>query len=144
LRWPDELLPPAGTRNIDSAVSDRTLIALNGTAGIAALADAWYALGGAPDVPTGWLDGSPFADYRGSGPIVGGVYAPARLATAWALWRRQSRALDIAAAVATVRVGWIGAEVSIIGVRSFLQSLMGGVGLADLAPAVRRHKAGRR
>ena len=84
MRWPDELLPPAGTRNIDSAVSDRTLIALNGTAGVAALAGAWYALGGAPDVPTEWLDGSPFADYRVPGLILGGDYAPASLAAAWA------------------------------------------------------------
>jgi hypothetical protein len=97
--------------------------------------------GGRPDE---WLGGSPFADYRVPGLIVGGVYAPASLAAAWAPWHRQSRASDIAVAVATVQVGWIGAQVNIIGVRSFLQRLMGGVGLVDLALAARRRNAGRR
>lgn len=82
MRWPDELLPPAGTRNIGRERPDAHRP--DGTAGVAALAGAWYALGGAPDVPTEWLDGSPFADYRVPGLILGGDYAPASLAAAWA------------------------------------------------------------
>jgi hypothetical protein len=118
--------------------SDHALIVLNAAAGIAALGGATYALGGAPDVPTEWLDGSPFRDYTMPGLILGGVYAPAGLAAAWAVWRRHPRASEISVAAAVVQLGWIAAQLRVIGFRSFLQPLMGGVGVIDLGLAVRR------
>jgi hypothetical protein len=114
-------------------VHQRTLIALNATAGVAAIGGMAYALGGARGVPIEWLEGSPFADYKVPGLILGGVYAPASLAAAWALANRHPRAGDVALAAAAVQVGWIAGQVSIIGFRSIQQPLWGGVGLVDLA-----------
>jgi hypothetical protein len=124
--------------------SDRALITLNTGAGVAALGGAWYALGGAPNVPREWLDGSPFRDYRTPGLILGGVYAPVSLAAAAALWRRHRRSSEVALASGGVQVCWIGAQVAIIGWRSFLQPLMGTVGLVDLGLAWRRRHRRRR
>src|SRR3954470_9258964 len=93
------------------SASDRALIALNATAGVAALGGSWYALSGAPDVPTEWLERSPFSDYTVPGLILGGVYAPASLAAAWTLSRRQRHAHDVALAAAGIQVGWITTQV---------------------------------
>jgi hypothetical protein len=119
------------------APEDVALIALNGAAGLAALAGARYGLGGAPGVPTEWLEGSPFADYRVPGLILGGVYAPATLAAAWAVSRRRRRAPEVALAAGAIQVGWIAAQLRIIGYRHPLQPIMFCVGLADLMLARR-------
>src|SRR5919199_3584570 len=88
----------AGARDATLTGADRALIALNAAAGASALAGMWYALGGAPNVPREWLDGSPFRDYRTPGLILGGVYAPVSLAAAAALWRRHRRSSEVALA----------------------------------------------
>jgi hypothetical protein len=61
-------------------------------------------------------------DYRIPGPILGGVY-------------------DMALAAALIQIGWIAAQVRIIGRRSFLQPLFGAVGAIDLALAWRLRAA---
>lgn len=127
-----------GRADVLGRLSDRALVALNAIAGVAALGGARYALGGAPDVPPQWLEGSPFRDYRVPGIILGGVYAPASLAAAWAVWRRHPRAGEVALAAGAIQVGWIGAQVAIIGARSFLQPTMAAVGLVDVGLAWRR------
>src|SRR3954470_16685857 len=111
------------------SASDRALIALNATAGVAALGGSWYALRGAPGVPTEWLARSPFGDYKGPGLILGGVYAPASLAAAWTVAHRQRHAHDVAVAAAGLQIGWIATQVGIIGLRSVLQPVMLAVGL---------------
>ena len=125
-----------------AATADRTLTALNAAAGVAALGGAWYALAGAPDVPVEWLEGSPFASYTVPGLVLGGVYAPASLLAAATVWRHRPRAADVALAAGAVQVGWIAAQVAVIGLRSPLQPAMLAVGLADLALAWRRRGRG--
>lgn len=122
---------------------DRVLIALNAAAGIGALAGMRYALGGAPDVPVEWLAGTPFTDYRVPGLILGCVYAPVSLAAAWSLWRRAGRAGELAIAAGAVQVGWIAAQVRMIGLRSPLQPAMAAVGVVDLVLAARHARAAR-
>jgi hypothetical protein len=113
-------------------------MALNATSGIGALAGMRYALGGAPNLPTEWLDGTPFRDYRVPALILGCVYAPVSLAATSALWRRADHAGELAIAAGAVEVGWIVAQVWLIGLRSFLQPTMAAVGFADLVLATRR------
>lgn len=84
-------------------MTEQALIALNATAGVAALGGMVYALGGAPDVPPGWLERSPFRDYEVPGLILGGVYAPTSLAAAWAVAHRHPHAPDFAILAATVQ-----------------------------------------
>jgi len=118
---------------VERTATDAALIALKGASG-AALAGARYALGGAPGVPTGGR--SRTTGCRGL--ILGGVHAPTSLAGAWALWRRHPRATEVALGAGAVPLGWIAAQVAIIGPRSFLEPLMLGVGLVDLALGWRR------
>jgi hypothetical protein len=120
---------------------DHVLIVLNAAAGIGALASMRYALGGAPGVPVEWLEATPFEDYRAPGLILGCVYAPVSLAAAWALWRRADRAGELALAAGAVQVGWIAAQVRMIGLRSFLQPAMAVVGAVDLVLAARHARA---
>jgi hypothetical protein len=121
----------------------RALVALNGAASLAAVGGMVYAFGGAPDVPVEWLERSPFTSYRVPGLVLGGVYAPISLAAAWSVARERPHAADVALAAAAVQEGWIATQVRIIGYRSFLQPLMGAVGIADLALAWRLRQATR-
>ena len=123
---------------------DHVLMTLNAAAGIGALAGMRYALGGAPDVPVEWLDGTPFRDYRVPGLILGCVYAPVSLGAAWALWRRAGRAGELAIAAGAVQAGWIAAQVRMIGLRSPLQPTMAAVGVVALLLAAQHARATRR
>ena len=58
--------------------------------GLNAVAGAWYAIGGAPDVPIEWLEGTPFDDYVIPGLVLGGVVGGTQLGAAFALARRAS------------------------------------------------------
>lgn len=117
---------------------DLALAALDGAVGISAIGGAAYALGGAKGWPRAWLDGSPFSSYRVPGVVLGFVHAPIDLIAAWALVRRHPRASELALLSGAVQVGWIVIQARIIGLRSFLQPLLGAVGAVSLASAWRR------
>lgn len=120
---------------------DLALAALDGAVGISAIGGAAYALGGAKDWPREWLDGSPFSSYRVPGLVLGFIHAPIDLVAAWALARRHPRAGELALLSGAVQVGWIVVQARIIGLRSFLQPLLGAVGVVSLAAAWRRWRA---
>lgn len=127
-----------GASRVDPA--DRALAALDAAVGISAIGGAAYALGGAKDWPKEWLDGSPFTTYRVPGLVLGGVQAPLAIAAGVALWRGDRRAGPLALATGVVQVGWILVQARIIGYRSFLQPLLGVIGLVSLGAAVRRRR----
>ncbi len=130
-------LASAGSRRRDVALG-----VLDAVVGVNAIGGAAYALGGAKDWPREWLDGTPFTTYRVPGLILGLVHAPINLWAANQLLRRRPRATLAALAAGAVQVGWIVIQARLIGVRSFLQPLLGAVGVVSLAAAVGRVRDG--
>jgi hypothetical protein len=86
-----------------------------------AFASGYYGLAGAKGVPTEWLEGSVFADYFVPSLIlfgfVGGLFLVAAVAVFTCL--RISRLAAFGAGV--VVLGWIAAQVAIIGYVSWMQ-----------------------
>jgi len=105
------------------------IAALGAVTAVNAIGGSIYGLSGAANVPREWLQGSPFRDYRLPSLILGTAVAGSSGAAAIAAWRASNRAGPAAIAAGTVLTGWIGAQVAIIGRRSFLQPLMAGVGV---------------
>lgn len=136
-----EPVPPNEFVDAPDCGADRALGALDLAVGVSAIGGAAYALGGAKDWPREWLDGSPFTTYRVPGLVLGGVQAPLAIAAGVALWRGSPRAGVLALATGAVQVGWIVVQARIIGYRSFLQPLLGAIGLVSLAAAVRRWRS---
>jgi len=102
-----------------------------------AFAGGYYGLAGAKNVPREWLAASPFDDYMIPSLflifLVGGACFGAMLAVIAGL--RSARALSAGAGV--VLLGWIAAQVAIIGPVSWLQPLMALVGVLLVALAWR-------
>jgi hypothetical protein len=98
---------------------------------------AWYALSGAPDVPTEWLERTPFDDYRVPGVILGTIVAGSQVAAGVALLRRSRHARHASQAASGVLLGWIATQLAMIGYRSPLQPIVLGWSLASLALAER-------
>lgn len=100
------------------------MVALNAVGG------AIYGLAGAPGVPVAWLEATPFPSYFIPSLIlllvVGGTHTAAGLSVAARTPR--SRRMSLTAGV--ILVGWIGAQVALIGYVSWLQP---GVAFAALA-----------
>jgi len=88
---------------------------------INAFAGGWYGLSGADGVPTEWLHGSPFADYFFPSLIlivaVGGTFAFA----AWSVLARVRWGRVSALIAGGVVLGWIAAQLAIIGYVSWMQ-----------------------
>jgi hypothetical protein len=91
------------------------LIAANAVGG------AWYALAGAPNVPTEWLRGTPFRDYRIPGAILGVAVGGTHAAATAALVRRTPHAQQLSTAAAGTLAVWTTAQLAMIGYRSPLQ-----------------------
>lgn len=108
--------------------TELTIAALGATTAVNAVGGSVYGLSGAPQVPREWLGGSPFRDYRIPSLILGIAVGGSSAAAASTAWRGSERAGNAAITAGVVLLGWIGAQVAIIGPRSFLQPLMGGVG----------------
>jgi hypothetical protein len=104
---------------------------------VSAAGGAIYGLRGAPAFPREWLDGSPFSDYRAPSLVLGIGVGGSSAASAMIAWRGGHRAGAAAVVAGSVLTGWIVAQVWIIGPRSFLQPLMGGVGVAMVTLGVR-------
>jgi len=96
-----------------------------------------YGLCGARNVPLAWLRGSPFTSYLVPSLIllvvVGGALSTAAVAV-FAGWR-QDRTL--ATAGGAILLGWIAAQVAIIGYVSWLQPAVAIAGLVTLVLARR-------
>lgn len=120
---------PAGRR--------RSLIALHGVMSVNAFAGAWYALGGAPGVPTEWLHRSPFRDYAIPGTILGSAVAGTQLAAAVALMRGTRGAGAVSLAASGVLLAWIVTQLAMIGYVSPLQPIVLAWALATMMLARR-------
>ena len=110
--------------------TETAIAVLGGVTAANALGGAVYGLGGAPKVPREWLEGSPFRDYRIPSLILGVGVGGSSIVAAATAWRASDRAGVAAVSAGAVLIGWIGAQLAIIGRRSFLQPLFGGVGIA--------------
>lgn len=129
-----------GTDCRPGARADATLSVLDAAVGVSAIGGATYALAGARDWPQAWLEGSPFSSYRVPGLVLGFVHAPLDLAAAVAVGRGSRWATPLALASGAFQVAWIAVQYRVIGLRSFLQPLMGAVGVASLVLALRRRE----
>lgn len=102
----------------------RSLIAMEGIMAINAFGGAWYAIGGAPDVPTEWLTGTPFRDYVVPGIILGAVVGGSQVAAAVTLRLRHPRAREVSLGAAVVLLTWIVTQLAMIGYVSVLQPIV--------------------
>jgi len=106
-----------------------TLGALN------ALGGGVYGLSGAEGVPKEWLAGSPFRDYLVPSLILLVVVGGSLLIAAIAVWTRKPWAEWAALVAAGVLLGWIAVQLAIIGLVSWLQPAVLGLGVSMVAMA---------
>jgi ABC-type uncharacterized transport system permease subunit len=99
----------------------KLLAASHAVMGANALAGARYALGGAPGVPSEWLRGTPFDDYRVPGAILGGAVGGTQAAATIALLRGDRHASRLSQVASGVLLAWILIQLRMIGYRSPLQ-----------------------
>ena len=106
-----------------------TLVVLEILIGVAAVAGGVYALTGASSVSREYLQGTPFRSYLVPGLVLLVVVGGSMLLAASLLASdaRLARVASLEAGV--ILAAWIGIQVSLIGYRSWLQPLMGGLGV---------------
>jgi hypothetical protein len=100
------------------------LASLLAVVGVGALGGAAYGLGGAPQVPSEWLDGSPFDSYLVPSLYLGLVVGGSHLFALALVLARDARAHSAVLAASVVLASWIVAQVAIIGFVSGLQPAM--------------------
>jgi hypothetical protein len=109
-----------------------TLRGLLGLLAVNAFAGGWYAMAGAEGVPRDWLEGTAFSTYRVPGlilfAIVGGTAAIAAVST----FAGHPQAAIAARLAGWTLVIWLAAQVSIIGLVSWLQPITMAVAVAIL------------
>jgi peptidoglycan/LPS O-acetylase OafA/YrhL len=114
------------------------VVALNAFGG------GYYGLSGAPDIPTEWLAGSPFADYFIPSlilfAVVGGAHALAAIAV-FAGWPSARR---LALAAGAIVLGWLAVQIAIIGHVSWLQPATAIAGVVIVLLALGMARNGRR
>jgi hypothetical protein len=118
--------PPLRVREAHPAAPPRpgvrsALIGIHAFTAANALAGAWYALAGAPDVPKEWLEHTPFQDYRIPGAVLAVAVGGGQIAAFAALMRRDRHAKPLSTAAAGVLLAWIATQLAMIGYRSPLQ-----------------------
>jgi hypothetical protein len=112
---------------------EQTIATLSTVTAVNAIAGSVYGLSGAANVPHEWLEGSPFEDYTVPSVILGVAVGGSSAAAAAAAWVGHRAAGPTSVLAGVVLSGWIAAQVAIIGPRSFLQPVMGGVGITMIA-----------
>ncbi len=112
------------------------LIALQLLVAANAVGGGIYGLAGAKDVPSEWLEGSPFSTYTVPSLFLLGVIGGGMiLATAaWLLRRRIAPCVSLGMGV--ILMSWIVAQVAIIGSVSWMQPASFAAGLAIAALAL--------
>lgn len=110
----------------------RALSVLQGLVALNAFGGGAFGLAGAPGLPPEWLAGSPFSSYLVPSLVlivaVGGLHA----LVAVRAWQGHPSALPLGRAAGVVLLGWIAAQVAIIGYVSWLQPAMGATGVIEL------------
>lgn len=90
-------------------------IALNAFGG------GYYGMAGAENVPVEWLDGSPFKSYFIPGLFLFTVVGGACTIASIAMFRNTSNAYRISFFCALLLIGWIVAQVAVVGYVSWMQ-----------------------
>lgn len=131
---------------MEHTASRRALIALDGFAGLSAVAGMVGLVGGGVQMPAAWLEGTPFADYLVPGLILGiAVGGSALLAIVATIWNAGTGAV-LSLIAGAIMMGWIVGEYILMpnarfGLAvldaSWLQPLYFLVGLAMAALALR-------
>jgi hypothetical protein len=96
-----------------------------------------YGMLGAEGVPLAWLEGSPFPSYFVPSLILFGGVGGAFLVAAIAVLRRWRAAKLLALGAGTVTLLWLAAQVSIIGLVSWMQPVTAGAAVVILLLAWR-------
>lgn len=117
---PPPPLPPSPTQNSTIRWALGSLLAFGA---LNAFAGGIYGLAGAQGVPTAWLEGSPFRDYTIPSLILFVVVGGAMLVGAVAVLRQARGAQLVAYGAGVVVLGWIAAQVAILGYVSWMQPL---------------------
>ena len=112
------------------------LIVLEILIGVGALGGGTYAVMGARGVPREWLNGSPFKSYLVPGLFLVVVVGASMLTAAGLLLAHHGAARLVSLEAGVALLGWIGAQVSVIGYRSWQQPLFFALGLAVVVLSV--------
>jgi len=115
----------------------RALAVILAFVAINAVAGGVYGITGAKQVPTEWLEGSPFSDYLIPSLILFFVVGGSSLLAAVAVFRHWCRAARLAILAAVIAIGWIAAQLAIIGFVSWLQPAVLLAALTELTLALR-------
>ncbi len=118
------------------------LIIIGLVVGVLALGGGVYALAGARSVPREWLKGSPFKSYLVPGIVLFVVVGGSMLVAAGLLLGGQSAARLVSLEAGVVLLGWIAAQVTVMGYRSWMQPVLFAVGLAVVVLSVAMHGPG--
>ncbi len=125
----------ASTRPPLSA-STRALLTLELFVTFWAFAGGIGVMGGGLDLPSDWLDGTPFSSYFFPGLILFVVVGGSMLAASLAVWSRNLFAGPASLAVGSILLIWITVQVVLIGYRSWMQPTFFAFGLAVVALAI--------
>ena len=117
---PQGMRPPLARR----PRARHVLIAMDGVMALNAFGGAWYAIAGAPSVPTEWLAGTPFRDYVVPGLILAAVVGGSQVAAAVTLRLRHRWARAVSLGAALVLLTWIVTQLAMIGYVSVLQPIV--------------------
>ena len=113
--------------------TERTIAVLSALTAANAVGGSLYGLWGAPEIPREWLEGSPFDDYKIPSPFLGITVGGSSAVSAATAWRGNDHAALATIAAGGILTAWVAAQVAMIGLRSFLQPLFGGVGITMVA-----------
>lgn len=116
------------------------LIALLGFTGLNALGGGLYGLAGAPSVPRELLQGSPFSTFFVPSLVLLFIVGGSMFVALFFVLRRARKAGQVAALAGLILLGWVGVQVAMIGLQSFLQPVMASIGTA-IALLGWRHEA---
>ena len=112
------------------SASTRLLLALELFVAFWAFAGGIGMMGGGLDLPSDWLDGTPFSSYFFPGLILFVVVGGSMLAASLAVWSRHRFAGPASLAVGSILLIWITVQVALIGYRSWMQPTFFAFGLA--------------
>jgi hypothetical protein len=113
--------------------TERTIAAIGALTAVNAVGGSLYGLRGAATIPREWLEGSPFNDYRIPSLFLGIAVGGSSALSAATAWRGSEHAGLATVAAGGILTAWVAAQVAIIGRRSFLQPLFGGIGITMIA-----------
>jgi hypothetical protein len=113
--------------------TERAIAVLGTLTAVNAVGGSLYGLRGAPRIPREWLEGSPFNDYMIPSVFLGIAVGGSSATCAATAWRGNDHAALATVAAGGILTAWVAAQVAVIGLRSFLQPLFGGVGITMIA-----------